>query len=333
MAQSFLHHTARDTAIPDQRTEWEPSPRRVRVMFNGKIIADSRRMYLMRQHGFLVVYYIPKEDVDQSVLESSNHTTESPYKGRAEYWNVRVGDRVAEAAAWHYPSPKPGSPDTSAYMSFDWHSMDAWFEEDEQAFVHARDPYLRCETLNSSRHLVVKLDGTVVAETRRPLILLETGLVSRYYVPKTDIRLDWCEPSDTFTLCPYKGRARYMHMRVNGKLHTDAVWLYDYPLPDICKVQGRVSFWNERAELILDGEKVTRPESHQPVDGSELLHPNRMFWMVPPPATMKGTPLDKLQRTTALPNGRVEGPPAGVMNMATERAGGRFIQSIVAPPG
>src|SRR5712691_3654133 len=125
-------------AREDHRSEWITSPRRVRVRFAGATIADSTEMMLLRQHGFLPVYYFPERHVRTDLLEPSPHATFSPYKGTARYFDVRVGGRVARACGWTYPAPLAGSPDTRGYYSFHWHAMDAWLEEDEIVSVHAR---------------------------------------------------------------------------------------------------------------------------------------------------------------------------------------------------
>jgi uncharacterized protein (DUF427 family) len=305
-----------------EHEEWIPSPRRVRVRFNDAWIADSSRMMLLRQHGFLPVYYFPEADIRTDLLEPSEHTTYSPYKGTASYWDVAVGDRRARSAAWTYREPKPGSPDTRAYYSFDFHSMDAWFEEDEQIYVHARDPHLRVDTLRSSRHVQVVIDGVTVADTHSPVLLLETGLVTRYYVPPLDVRMDLLEPSDTFTMCPYKGRASYYSLRIDGKLHEDAAWYYPRPLRDVRKVENLLCFWNERVDaLIVDGEPLPKREIRDGGEGGELLYPSRRFFAVPPPESMKGAGVR--QHEHSRPNNRAEGPPDELMDMAVERAGGR----------
>ena len=153
-------------------------------------------------------------------FEPSPWKTESPYRGTASYSHLRVGERVAHSAVWTYLRPRAGSPDLRGYFSFDFHSMDAWYEEEERIYVHARDPYLRADVRRSSRHLVAEVGGVVVAETRRPVLLDETGLVTRYYVPIADVRRELLEPSATFTECPYKGRAEYWSVRAESPRRT-----------------------------------------------------------------------------------------------------------------
>jgi uncharacterized protein (DUF427 family) len=300
----------------------------VRVRFGGETVADSGGVRLLRQHGFLPVFYLPLADVRRDLLEPSDWTTESPYRGTASYWHLRVGERLAESAVWTYRDPRPGSPDTRGYCSFDFHSMDAWYEEEERIYVHARDPYLRADARRSSRHLVAEVGGIVVAETRRPVLLDETGLITRWYVPRADVRSDLLVPSETFTECPYKGRAEYWSVRGDdGTLFADAAWCYPQPLPDVGAVAGHLCFWQERADTVLrvDGEVIPRPLGAPGGDGVEALPAWRARHVMPPPARMRGVPAGQLQRDAARPNNRAEGPPDRVMDMAGERAGGRLL--------
>ena len=303
-------------------TEWAPSPRRVRVVFGGETVAESTRMMLLRQHGFLPVYYFPADDVRLELLEPSEHTTYSPYKGTASYWSVRVGDRSAPSTAWSYLDPNTGSPDTRGFYSFDFHSMDAWFEEDEQIFVHARDPFHRVDALRSSRHVRVEIDGTVVADSTRPVLLFETSLVTRYYLPREDVREELFEPSATYTMCPYKGRAGYVSVRIGETLHEDAAWTYPMPLPDVARIENHLCFWNERYSIEVDGARLPTPIARAGVDGGETLEPKRLFFGVPPPASMLGAKPGALQHDFARSNGRAEGPPLQHVDIAVERAGG-----------
>src|SRR5215204_6890080 len=188
---------------------FEDSPRRVRVMFNGETVADSRRVKLMHETGHLPVYYFPEEDVRMDFLEESDHTTYCPFKGGASYWSVRVRDEVAENAVWYYPEPIDSAPPLAGYLAFYWRKMDHWYEEDEEVFVHPRDPYHRVDVLKSSRHVRVSVNGEVVAETDRPRILFETGLPPRYYITPEDVREDVLVESEKKTQCPYKGVASY----------------------------------------------------------------------------------------------------------------------------
>lgn len=303
--------------------EWRRSPRRVHVHFDGIRVADSERTMLLRQHGFLPVYYFPEDDVRTDLLVATDYTTTSPYKGTASYWHLDTGSRVARFAVWRYPQPKEGSPDTSGHYGFDWHSMDAWWEENERIHVHARDPFLRVDAIESARSVRIEIAGRTVAETRRPVMLFETGLATRYYVPEEDVQSGLLEPSATYTLCPYKGRARYHDMRIGETRHRDVAWQYVQPLPAVAAIAGHLAFWNERADttIFVDGKPLTDRGARAAGESGEWLQPWRELWGEPPPAAMKGSGIGT-QIEAARPNGRAEGPPDGVMNLDIERAGG-----------
>lgn len=301
-----------------------PWPRRLRVRFGGETVADTRGAILLRQHGFLPVFWLPRVDVRVDLLEPSDWTTVSPYRGTATYWHLRVGERTAESAVWTYAEPREGSPDTRGYLSFDFHSMDAWYEEEERIYVHARDPYLRVDARRSSRSVAVEVGGVRLADTRRPVLLDETGLITRYYIPLADVREELLESSETFTECPYKGRCHYWSVRSGAGLSLDAAWCYRFPLADVSAIAGHVCFWQEREDTVVrvDGEVLPRPLGAPGGDGAEALPAWRARYVVPPPASMRGVPAGELQRDHARPNNRSEGPPDGVMDMARERAGG-----------
>jgi uncharacterized protein (DUF427 family) len=139
--------------------------------------------------------------------------------------------------------------------------MDHWFEEDEEVFVHARDPYIRIDIVRSSRRVRVEIDGVTVADTTSGCFLFETGLPTRYYFPKTDLRFDLLTPTSRQTSCPYKGVARYWSVEVDGKRHEDIVWGYDHPLPESQKIAGLVSFYNERVDIYVDDVLQERPRT------------------------------------------------------------------------
>jgi uncharacterized protein (DUF427 family) len=139
-------------------------------------------------------------------LEASDQRTHSPLKGEVSYWTLRVGDRLAEHAAWSYPHPSPEGPQIQGYLAaFYWDLMDAWFEEEQRVYAHARDLYKRVDILPSYRHVRIVLGGVTIADTHHPQLLLETGLPIRYYLPEQDIRMEFLEPTETTTRCPTRG--------------------------------------------------------------------------------------------------------------------------------
>jgi uncharacterized protein (DUF427 family) len=240
---------------------FEDSPRWVRVVLGGETVADSKRVKLLHETGHLPVYYFPEEDVRLDLLEESDHTSYCPFKGDASYWSVRVGDKVAENAVWGYPEPIDSCPPIAGYLAFYWRMMDHWYEEEEEVFVHPRDPYHRVDILESSRHVKVKVNGEVVAETERPRVLFETGLPPRYYIPPEDVREDVLVESEKTTRCPYKGVASYWSVEAGGERVEDLIWYYPEPIPEAAKIKGRLAFFNEKVDLLVDGEEQERPRT------------------------------------------------------------------------
>ena len=238
---------------------FEDSPRRVRAAFAGETVVDSRRPKLLHEHRRLPVYYFPEADVRMDLLEPTEHSTHCPLKGDASYWSVRVGDNVAENAAWSYPEPIEGAPSLAGHLAFYWEKLDEWFEEDEQVFGHARDPYHRIDVVPASRLVRVTVNGEVVAESRRAKALFEAGLPTRWYLPPEDVRTELLVPSDTKTRCAYKGLASYYSVRAGGEVIADLVWYYADPKRDAQDVKDFLCFYNEKVELEVEGEREERP--------------------------------------------------------------------------
>jgi uncharacterized protein (DUF427 family) len=261
----FGHHPAGafNAEMPPRRglIYFEDSPKRMRAIFAGETVVDSRHAKLLHEHGHLPVFYFPEDEVRLDLLEPSDHRTHCPFKGDASYWSIRVGDRVAENAVWSYPEPLSGAPPIAGYVAFYWDKMDSWLEEDEPAVVHARDPYHRIDILDSSRHVRVLVEGEVVAESRQTRVLFETGLPPRWYFPPEDVRREALMDSDKQTGCAYKGFASYWSVRVNGREEEDLAWFYPEPRREAERITGYIAFFNERADIELDGELQGRPQT------------------------------------------------------------------------
>jgi uncharacterized protein (DUF427 family) len=238
---------------------FEDFPRRMRALFNGETVVDSRHAKLLHEHGHLPKLYFPEDEVRTDLLEPSDHTSHCPWKGDASYWSVRVGDRVAENAVWGYPEPLDDAPPLQGYLAFYWDLMDEWFEEDQRAIVHVRDPYHRTDVLPTSRHVKVSLDGVPLAESARAHVVYETGLPPRWYLPPDDVRTELLEGSDKQTGCAYKGFASYWSLRGEGLEEEDLVWTYRDPQPGFELIRDQLAFFNERVDIEVDGERQERP--------------------------------------------------------------------------
>lgn len=238
----------------------EPTPRRIRVVVGGETVADSRGAFMLHESGHQPIYYFPPDDVRSELLEPSDRRTRCPKKGEASYYTIRAGGSVVDAGAWYYPELIADAPPAlKGLIAFYWNRMDHWFEEDEEVFVHPRDPYHRVDVIASDRHVRVSLDGVELASSRRAMALFESNLPTRWYLPREDVSAALVE-SDTLTRCPYKGAAGYYSVDgvENGK---DLIWYYEDPLPEVGRIAGLLCFFNERVNLELDGEDAERPES------------------------------------------------------------------------
>ncbi len=241
---------------PEHRLLFEEFPRRVRAVFAGETVADTKGGRLLHETGHLPQLYVPRDDLREDLLSATDHQTHCPFKGDASYWSVGVGDRSADNALWGYPEPKGEAEWLAGYAAIYWGSMDAWLDEDERIEGHLCDPYHRIDVRDSSRHVRVTAGGEVVAETRRPKLLFETGLGNRFYIPPDDVRRDLLEPSDKHTICPYKGTASYWSVVVEGRGIDDAAWAYPQPLEAMLKAGDHISFSGDGIAIEVDGERV-----------------------------------------------------------------------------
>ena len=252
-------HAAEERGRLKDGAHIERTPRRIRAYVGGVPMADSERVLLVFETRRPPVYWFPTSDVRMDAL-TAREASAGTNPGQVR-WRLQLGGRVIENAAWSYSQPAGDLAPLEGHIAFYWREMDAWFEEDEEVFVHPRDPYTRVDTVHSSRHLKVVIDGEVVAETRRPVLLFETGLPTRYYIPKQDVRMEILEPSPTVTMCPYKGTAKYWSVRLGDRIHKDIVWSYPTPIPEVPKIENLLSFYNEKLDIYVDGELQDRPRS------------------------------------------------------------------------
>jgi uncharacterized protein (DUF427 family) len=238
----------------------EPTPKRIRAVVGGETVAESTRALLLSETNLQPVYYFPPADVRRELLEPSDRHTRCPKKGEASYYSVRVGERVVENAGWYYPEPLAQAPQAFAgYIAFYWARIDEWWEEDMRMFVHPRDPYHRLDVLPSSRHVRISVDGELLAESRRPMALFESNLPPRWYLPREDVSARLV-PSDSVTLCGYKGEAHYYSVELPaGELRRDLVWYYPDPLPEASEVVDMLCFLNEGVDIEVDGVPLERP--------------------------------------------------------------------------
>lgn len=238
----------------------ERVPRRVRGTLGGRVVFDTLDALYVFEWPFYPQYYVPVGDVDRELLvdEGRAHDLE---RGRAQRYGLRAGGEERPGSAQLYTqSDVPGLTGT---VRFDWKALDHWYEEDEEVHVHPRNPYARVDALRSTRHVRVELGGVVLAESSSPVLVFETGLPTRYYVNRTEVDETHLEPSDTVTRCPYKGTTTaYWSALVGGRHHEDVAWSYAFPTRELAPIAGLVAFYNEKADLVVDGRRLVRPRTH-----------------------------------------------------------------------
>ena len=216
---------------PFDELTYYPTSRWIRGTQSGRTVIDSRHAILVWEPGKKVpVYAFPGEDISFEAKDAAS-------------LGVRGFD----------------DPDLAGYLTLPWDALEHWYEEDEEVFVHPRDPFVRVDALTSSRRVRVERDGQLLAESDAPILVFETGLPTRYYLPERDVDSSALAGSDLRTGCPYKGFASYRDVVVDGRRHPSLFWSYQDPFGEVSKVKGLLAPYNERVDLTVDGELQERP--------------------------------------------------------------------------
>ena len=251
---------------------FEPIGYRVRAAVGDRPLVDSRRAVLVWEPDRVVPSYaVPAGDV-QAQLVASEHPPPSP--AEAPYFQVPGGQRILLPGSFGVHTCdgetldlrwdggvlagaafRPADPALDGLVVLDFAAFDEWLEEEDRALGHPRDPFKRIDVRRSLRHVVVQADGVLLAESTRPALLFETLRPVRYYLPADDVRLDLLEPSDTRSVCAYKGEARYWAVERDGSL-VDVAWSYPQPLSDARDVVDMVCFLDRQVDVTVDGRPL-----------------------------------------------------------------------------
>ena len=258
---------------------YEPTAKRIRVVLGDQTVVDTTRAVLVWEPRRVVPSYaVPAEDLVAEVLPLSGPADAGvaavdgvslgdrkvldpsiPFQVHTldgEELTVRAGPATAGGAAF-----RPSDPELAGYVILDFDAFDAWYEEDERLLSHPRDPFHRIDILHSSRHVRVERDGQVLAESSQPYLLFETNLPVRFYLPPEDVRMETLEPSSTRSYCAYKGEASYWSLVGEARGVPDVAWTYRQPLREATELTGRIAFFNERVDIVVDGEPLPRPRT------------------------------------------------------------------------
>lgn len=244
-------------AMTDHTATVEPVPRRIRGVLGGRPAFDTTSAVYVWDSAKYPAYHIPVADLDQGLLGAEGRPRRLR-RGTARTYDLRLGDVSRPGGVRIYDVD--ADPGVAGTARFEWAALDAWYEEDEQVFVHPRNPYTRVDALRSSRHVQVELDGTVLATSNATVMVFETGLPTRYYFDRTSVNFEVLQESATVTECPYKGRTTgYWTAHVGDQTVPDIAWSYDFPTRALSPIANLVAFYDEHTDLTLDGHRVARP--------------------------------------------------------------------------
>ncbi|MDT5163735.1 MAG: hypothetical protein QOC88_629 [Mycobacterium sp.] len=241
---------------------YEACEKRLRTYLDGVPVADTVNGLLVWEPRRLVpTYAVPQADF-VAQLESAGRVDEladlpvlmptNPFAAHSctgEMLDVLVGGRRCPSAAF-----QPDDSDLAGYLTLDFSAFE-WREEEEPILSHPRDPFKRIDILASRRHVRIESQGRLLAESSRPLLLFETSLPTRFYLPPADVVVG-LEPTESISYCAYKGRASYFSAP-DGP--ADVAWTYRDPLREAEPVRDHIAFFNERVDVIVDGHHRRRP--------------------------------------------------------------------------
>jgi uncharacterized protein (DUF427 family) len=241
----------------------EPIDKWVRGRVDGRVVVESREPLLVWQGPFPPVYAFRLDEVADGVLQPVEAPTAggfsffAPQLPVTQWYDVTSGGHVEHCAAWTLDDDALHD---RVVLTWEPGRLE-WTEEDEAVTGHPRDPHKRVEALPSSRHVEVAIADVVVASSTRPVLLFETDLPTRFYLPPEDVRLDLLEATDNTSVCPYKGRADGYWSWPGPPQVANIAWSYSDPAPAVGAVRGRVAFYNELVDITVDGVPQQRPRS------------------------------------------------------------------------
>ena len=235
--------------LPKRLLYAEPLRRRMRIRFGGIWIADSEDVLLLFEPGHYPMAYFREADVSPGILQRIDHTTRHPDLGLTSWYTVRAGDKSAARGAWQHSQLPLCASELRGRVAFAWPAMDAFYEEDERILGHAADSYHRIDIRQSSRRLVVRHRDRIIADTKRPIVLYESGFAPRWYVTRADINESALTPVEHQTFCPYKGLCSYYDI---GDAHV-AAWSYRDAYSQVGRISDLVSFEPDIVSVELDG--------------------------------------------------------------------------------
>jgi uncharacterized protein (DUF427 family) len=239
-------------SLPRRLLYAEPLRRRMRVRFGGTWIAESENVLVLFEPGRYPVAYFPKADISLHSLQVTEHTTRHPDLGLTSWYAVQSGEKRAPRGAWQHVELPTYASEMQERIAFAWTAMDAFYEEDERILGHAADGYHRIDIRQSSRNLVVRHRDRIIADTKRPLVLYESGFAPRWYVARADVDESAFVLVEQKTFCPYKGMCSYYDIGDARR----AAWSYLEAYPEVGRISALVSFEPDMVSVQLDGTQL-----------------------------------------------------------------------------
>ncbi|MGZ8632555.1 MAG: DUF427 domain-containing protein [Solirubrobacteraceae bacterium] len=249
---------------------YEPTEKRVRALLAGDEVVDSTRVLLVWEPKRVVPSYaVAIEDVRGELVPAATSGPAGAWQPPMLHPGIAFAEHSTDGEGFDLRTARamregvafaPADPDLAGHVILDHHGFDAWLEEDEPILGHPRDPFHRVDMRRSSRHVRIERNGALLADSSRATLLFETGLPTRFYLPREDVLAD-LRPTVRQTYCPYKGQASYWSVDVAGRPHPDLAWSYEDPLQDARALAGLVAFYDERVDVVLDGERRARPRT------------------------------------------------------------------------
>lgn len=231
--------------------------RRIRAYIGSEAVVDSTDALYVWESEPYPHYYVPRSDVAADALVGEDRRQPGPF-GTVELYGLRSGVDIRRGAVKIVVVATLAQ--LAGTVRVDWDGVDSWYEEDEQVFVHPRNPYVRVDALRTTQTVEVQLEGVTLARAASAVMVFETGLPTRYYLDRSRVDFSHLVPSDTVTRCPYKGTtSNYWSVRLGGDLRADLAWSYDFPTRQLQPIAGLVAFYNHKVDIVVDGRPVERP--------------------------------------------------------------------------
>jgi uncharacterized protein (DUF427 family) len=239
----------------------DPYPHDVTISARGTVLARTRAALLLRE-TFAPEICVPEADVRTDLLKPGTA------RGRARVFHADLDETLPDIAR-RFDDPAD-MPELKGRYAFDFDKVTIEVDG-QQVRGHVRDPRKIITVAPLGARLQMEIEGQTIVDSARALVLRETGLPDRFYVPAGDVDETCLVPSDRRSVCTYKGEATYHHVEVAGHSADNAVWTYDDPWTDFSADIGRIKghrglFTSAFDRILLDGQEREPPREEIETD-------------------------------------------------------------------